>query len=129
MIWSSKITNALLGCCRTRLSRSCRMCIRACSMPAFIPFMLVYHVAARYHSPCPLPSSDGGITAARGHPHIWYHLSGIRTFERHSRTHGGASYGERWLSGHGFGHAYRGSCRPVGEVYGPSVQGPGTPRP
>src|SRR5262247_2236201 len=36
-------------------------------------------------------------TAVRCHLEIWYHLSGIRTFEMHSITHGGAFYGERRL--------------------------------
>src|SRR5207244_4288801 len=106
------------GCCRTRLSRSCRMFIRACSMPASLSRTPVYQVAvARYYSTCLSTSSDGGNAAIRGCPHLWYHLAGIRTCERHSITHEGASYGERRFEGHGRGHAYRGARRPVGEVY------------
>jgi hypothetical protein len=42
-------------------------------------------------------TTNGGNAAVRGHPQIWYHLSGIRKFEMHSITHGGAFYGERRL--------------------------------
>src|SRR5712691_11613461 len=68
MIWSSKITNALSGCCWTRLFRSCRMFIRACAMSASMSRMPVYHVAAaRYHSTCPSTSPAGGNAAVRCH--------------------------------------------------------------
>ena len=42
-----KIKNAFSGCCRTRLSRSCRMFISACSLPASMSLMPVYYVVAR----------------------------------------------------------------------------------
>jgi len=42
-------------------------------------------------------TTNGGTSAVRAHPEIWYHLSGMRKCEMPSKTNGDASYGEKRL--------------------------------
>src|SRR5712691_3969249 len=60
------------------VSHACVSC-RSSKLPQYLPVDIPGWRQCRR----PMPSG------------IWYHLSGIRKCERHSITHGGASYGER----------------------------------